>query len=81
MSACVIVALERPRSLAISSPPGISEIVSPLCNMAMKLHVSVANASARFLAEQRRRNYTTPTSYLELIRCVVAPAPLSPSRC
>ncbi len=39
-----------------------------LCNMAMKLHVSVANASARFLAEQRRNNYTTPTSYLELIR-------------
>ena len=38
----------------------------------MKLHVSVSNASARFLAEQRRRNYTTPTSYLELIRLYLA---------
>ncbi len=50
---------------------GISELVDPLCKMAVKLHISVSAASDRFLAQQRRRNYTTPTSYLELIRLYV----------
>jgi len=36
--------------------------------MCVRIHQSVENASKRFLAEQRRYNYTTPTSYLELLR-------------
>jgi dynein heavy chain len=31
------------------------------------MHVSVEKASARFLTELKRHNYTTPTSYLELL--------------
>jgi hypothetical protein len=51
--------------------PGISDLVDPLCRMGVKLHISVSAAGERFLAQQRRRNYTTPTSYLELIRLYV----------
>ncbi|KAA6315010.1 MAG: putative dynein heavy chain, partial [Streblomastix strix] len=31
------------------------------------MHLSVEQASARFLSEMKRQNYTTPTSYLELL--------------
>ncbi|KAA6358077.1 MAG: putative dynein heavy chain, partial [Streblomastix strix] len=31
------------------------------------MHLSVEQASARFLSEMKRHNYTTPTSYLELL--------------
>ena len=32
------------------------------------MHTSVIGASAEFFAELRRRNYTTPTSYLDLVK-------------
>ena len=47
---------------------GGDAIVSPLCQACVNIHKSVEEASVRFLAEQRRHNYTTPTSYLELLR-------------
>ena len=31
------------------------------------VHRSIAEANADFLIQERRRNYTTPTSFLELI--------------
>ena len=46
----------------------LGPLVEPLCKMCVRIHQSVEKASARFLAEQRRYNYTTPTSYLELLR-------------
>ena len=49
-------------------PLGIEGMVDPLCNMCVKIHRSVEESSGRFLREKRRHNYTTPTSYLELIR-------------
>lgn len=33
----------------------------------MEIHVSVSDMAERFYSELRRRYYTTPTSYLELI--------------
>lgn len=33
-----------------------------------EVHISIAVANADFLAQQRRYNYTTPTSFLELIK-------------
>lgn len=33
-----------------------------------EVHLSIGEANERFLAEERRHNYTTPTSYLELIK-------------
>ena len=33
----------------------------------MEIHVSVSNMADRFYTELKRRYYTTPTSYLELI--------------
>lgn len=35
--------------------------------MCVEIHTSVSSMADRFYAELRRRYYTTPTSYLELI--------------
>jgi len=51
---------------------GITEVVEPLCHMCVKLHRGVEEMSDRFLSEFRRHNYTTPTSYLELIKLYTA---------
>eukprot|EP00736_Rhodelphis_marinus_P004047 Rmarinus@m.11564 len=40
------------------------DAISRIC---VHIHVSILKASEKFLAELRRHNYTTPTSYLELI--------------
>jgi dynein heavy chain len=35
--------------------------------MCVEIHMSVSTMAERFYAELKRRYYTTPTSYLELI--------------
>lgn len=50
---------------------GIEAHVDTLCKMAVTIHRSVEEATLRFYAQLKRRNYTTPTSYLELIRLYV----------
>ncbi len=35
--------------------------------MCMEIHTSVSDMAERFYAELKRRYYTTPTSYLELL--------------
>jgi len=47
---------------------GISEHLDTLCAASVEIHVSVSAASADFFSELRRRNYTTPTSYLDLVK-------------
>jgi len=47
---------------------GGAAMVHALCDTCVAIHRSVEVASVKFLATQRRYNYTTPTSYLELIR-------------
>jgi dynein heavy chain len=42
-----------------------------LCNMSVAIHNSVSVASDKYFAELRRRNYTTPTSYLDLIKTYI----------
>jgi dynein heavy chain, axonemal len=39
--------------------------------MSVSIHQSVSEASDRYFAELRRKNYTTPTSYLDLIKTYV----------
>lgn len=39
-----------------------------LCELCVEIHKSVADASDRFYEELRRKNYTTPTSYLDLLK-------------
>ena len=39
-----------------------------LCKMSVEIHSSVETASDKMFQELRRKNYTTPTSYLELIK-------------
>ena len=38
-----------------------------IAEMCVEIHVSVSNMADRFYTELKRRYYTTPTSYLELI--------------
>jgi len=59
------------RFLAERTELGIEQYVTPLCNMAVRIHRSVEEATQSFFAQLRRHNYTTPTSYLELIRLYV----------
>ena len=46
---------------------GGDEVRDAIANMCVKIHTSVSDASDRFYAELRRRYYTTPKSYLDLI--------------
>ena len=42
-----------------------------LCQMSVEIHNSVSVAPDKYYAELRRRNYTTPTSYLDLIKTYI----------
>ncbi|XP_075717900.1 dynein axonemal heavy chain 6 [Rhinoderma darwinii] len=46
---------------------GREEMKERLSEMCVEIHVSVTEMADRYYAELRRRYYTTPTSYLELI--------------
>lgn len=50
---------------------GISDYVDALSNMCNKMHRTVENETANFFNELKRFNYTTPTSYLELIKLYI----------
>ena len=39
--------------------------------MCMEIHTSVSDMAERFYVELKRRYYTTPTSYLELINLYI----------
>jgi dynein heavy chain len=39
-----------------------------LCLTSVEIHNSVSSAGDDFFAELRRRTYTTPTSYLDLVK-------------
>jgi dynein heavy chain len=44
-----------------------SQVAKALPVLCVKFHEDVQALSARFLSEQRRHYYVTPTSYLELL--------------
>ncbi|KAI5628238.1 dynein heavy chain 6, axonemal isoform X2 [Silurus asotus] len=46
---------------------GSEEMSNCLSQMCVEIHMSVTDMAERFYSELRRRYYTTPTSYLELI--------------
>merc|ERR1711968_403596 len=47
---------------------GIEEVVGPLCDMMVTIHRSIEEYTKRFYEQLGCYNYTTPTSYLELIK-------------
>jgi dynein heavy chain len=47
---------------------GISEHLDQLCLLSVEIHKSVSIATDAYLEELRRYNYTTPTSYLDLLK-------------
>ena len=50
---------------------GIGEYVDALSNMCNKMHRIVEQETANYFTELKRYNYTTPTSYLELVKLYV----------
>lgn len=50
---------------------GIGEYVDALSNMCNKMHRVVEQETANYFTELKRFNYTTPTSYLELVKLYV----------
>ena len=66
---------EWPREALLSVAKSLFEEVetieenlkAKIARMCVEIHTSVTNMADRFFAELRRRYYTTPTSYLELI--------------
>ncbi|XP_075260085.1 dynein axonemal heavy chain 6-like isoform X4 [Convolutriloba macropyga] len=46
---------------------GADEMKGKISEMCVEIHMSVTSMAERFYSELRRRYYTTPTSYLELI--------------
>ena len=47
---------------------GIEAFVEPLCDVCVHIHKSVEEASAKYIKDVGRYNYTTPSSYLDLLR-------------
>lgn len=50
---------------------GVSDYVDALSNMCNKMHRTVEMETVSYLKELKRYNYTTPTSYLELIKLYI----------
>jgi len=50
---------------------GIGDYVDSLSNMCNKMHRIVEQETANYFTELKRFNYTTPTSYLELVKLYV----------
>lgn len=51
---------------------GSEELKQSFSAMCVDIHISVTDMAERFYSELRRRYYTTPTSYLELINLYLA---------
>uniref|UniRef100_A0A6Q2Z4C9 Dynein, axonemal, heavy chain 6 n=1 Tax=Esox lucius TaxID=8010 RepID=A0A6Q2Z4C9_ESOLU len=51
---------------------GSEDTKARFCEMCVEVHVSVEDMAEKFHSELRRRCYTTPTSYLELINLYLA---------
>eukprot|EP00818_Percolomonas_sp_WS_P004783 CAMPEP_0117442044 /NCGR_PEP_ID=MMETSP0759-20121206/3945_1 /TAXON_ID=63605 /ORGANISM="Percolomonas cosmopolitus, Strain WS" /LENGTH=4215 /DNA_ID=CAMNT_0005233913 /DNA_START=112 /DNA_END=12759 /DNA_ORIENTATION=- len=49
----------------------MTDMIDKICKLCVYIQTTVRHASDRFLAELRRHNYTTPTSYLELINLYI----------
>jgi dynein heavy chain len=47
----------------------LEDQLESIVEMFKRIHQSVEVKSEKFMAELRRKNYVTPTSYLELLRC------------
>jgi len=65
------VALRKYEEEEEKSKLGISSYLEQLSKISVEIHTSVHEASESFFQELRRRNYTTPTSYLELTKAYI----------
>ena len=55
------------RKFLASTDLGGESVRDSVATMCVRIHTSVSDTSDRFYAELRRRYYTTPKSYLDLI--------------
>jgi len=50
---------------------GISEYTEKLSELSVSIHNNIRKYSDKFYDELKRTNYTTPTSYLELLKSYI----------
>jgi len=50
---------------------GIGEYVEALSTLSVEIHTDIIEYSEKFYNELKRKNYTTPTSYLELLKLYI----------
>ncbi|KAI4494191.1 hypothetical protein M0802_009060 [Mischocyttarus mexicanus] len=55
-------------SFIIKIVPDNEKMLSALCSICVLMHETVEDATIRYYLEMRRRYYTTPSSYLELLK-------------
>ncbi|BFI30788.1 dynein axonemal heavy chain [Marchantia polymorpha subsp. ruderalis] len=56
------------RLMADEQNLGTAEVKSAVCNIFVTIHMSVVNMSAKMFSQVKRKNYVTPTSYLEFAK-------------
>ena len=49
----------------------MNEFVESLSTMSVEIHNGIREFSEQFYEELRRRNYTTPTNYLEILKLYI----------
>ena len=52
----------------LAETPGVADVADAVSQVFAVVHTSVIDRSARMLEELKRRNYVTPTNYLELVK-------------
>ena len=56
------------RKFLAATDLGSDAVREAIAHMCVQIHTSVEQMSSRFFAELRRKYYTTPKSYLDLIQ-------------
>lgn len=66
---CCLVPLQQVAAKQLATENlGTPEIKTAVCNVFVTAHQSVEATSAKMFAQLKRRNYVTPTNYLETVR-------------
>mmetsp|Transcript_28705 Transcript_28705/g.25772 ORF Transcript_28705/g.25772 Transcript_28705/m.25772 type:complete len:147 (+) Transcript_28705:3209-3649(+) len=50
---------------------GIEDFIDALSTLCVEIHTTIIDQSDKFYDELKRKNYTTPTSYLELLKLYI----------
>lgn len=60
------------REYKLNENLGIADFQEKLADLSVQIHNDVKVYSEKFEHQLKRKNYTTPTSYLELLKCYIS---------